>query len=202
MGELGVWFDATLQGLHHPGFILLTLILTTFLFEDVAVAGGVAVATSGVVTWPESIAAVAFGIALGDLGLYGLGVALRNWQWLNQRLSKQKRFGLEHYTLSKLPTTIFLARAIPGMRLFAYTYCGYIKVSIWRFTAWVCVAVVLWTFMLYALSFSLGAQIAQLFHVPKSIAVMLPMIVFALLLHRIGKWRQSKVSSQASVPIS
>jgi membrane protein DedA with SNARE-associated domain len=202
MGDLGVWFDGTLQSLHHPGFILLTLILTTFLFEDVAVAGGVAVATQGVVTWPESIAAVALGIALGDLGLYGLGVTLRHWKWLNQRVSEQKRFGLEHYTLSKLPTTIFLARAIPGMRLLAYTYCGYVKVSFWRFTTWVGVAVVVWTLMLYALSFSIGEQIAQLFHIPKSIAVMLPMIAFALLLHRIGKWRQRRTSSQASVPIA
>lgn len=197
MSELGIWFDATMQGLHHPGLILLALVLITFLLEDVAIAAGVAFATQGAIGWPESIAAVSFGIALGDLGLYGSGVALRKWSWFNQRFFRQERSRLEHFAFTKLPTTVLLARVIPGMRLFAYTYCGYVKVPFGAFTSWVCFAVLVWTLSLYAFSFSIGEQIARAFEIPLSIAVMLPMIAFALLVHCISTWRQRSASSEA-----
>lgn len=194
MTELGIWFDATLQGLHHPGLILLTLVFITFLLEDVAIAAGVAFAAQGTIGWSESIAAVAFGIALGDLGLYGSGVALRKWDWFNRRFFRNDRSRLEHYAFTKLPTTVILARVIPGMRLFAYTYCGYVRVPFKPFLFWVCLAVLIWTVSLYALCLSIGEQIAKVFHMPLSIAVMLPMIVFALLAHWIGS-RREKVST-------
>lgn len=201
MNDLGIWFDATLQGLQHPSLILLALILITFLLEDVAIAAGVALATQGVVGWPESIAAVAFGIALGDLGLYGSGVALRKWPWFNKRYFRKERSRLEHYAFTELPTMVLLARVVPGMRLFAYVYCGYIKIPLLAFIFWVCLAVMIWTLTLYALSFSIGEQIANAFNIPLSIAVMLPMIAFALLVHCISTWRQRSASSEARAQV-
>lgn len=202
MNDLGLWFDATLQGLQHPSLILMVLILITFLLEDVAIAAGVAFATQGSIGWPESIAAVAFGIALGDLGLYGFGVALRKWSWFNKRYFLKERSRLEYYAFTELPTMVLLARVIPGMRLFAYVYCGYIKIPLAAFTFWVCLAVMIWTLTLYALSFSIGEQIANTFNIPLSIAVLLPMLVFAFLVHVFSLWRQRKVVTDNGVSIS
>ena len=69
--------QAALAGMATPAGIALALALTTLLLEDLAIAAGVALATQGAVSWGLSIAAVGGGIALGDLGLYALGLAAR-----------------------------------------------------------------------------------------------------------------------------
>src|SRR5688500_3365233 len=60
-------------GLAEPWFLLPALVLTTFLLEDVAIAAGVALVLNGTLGLAPAFAAVAGGIALGDLGLFGLG---------------------------------------------------------------------------------------------------------------------------------
>jgi membrane protein DedA with SNARE-associated domain len=57
----------------EPWLLLPSLVLITFLLEDIAIAAGVALALNGTVSWEAAFAAVAGGIALGDLGLYGMG---------------------------------------------------------------------------------------------------------------------------------
>ncbi|MBK6386204.1 MAG: hypothetical protein IPF71_05020 [Rhodoferax sp.] len=68
-------FGEALNGMAQPWVICMALVLTTLLLEDLAIAAGVAVATQGALSWEWAFAAVAGGIAAGDLGLYGLGVA-------------------------------------------------------------------------------------------------------------------------------
>ena len=195
--SLGLWFDATLQGLHNPALILLVLALTTLLLEDVAVAAGVALATQGTIGWFESCAAVAFGIAIGDIGLYALGMAARKWPWLYRHYLNKRHSRLESYVFDRLPTAVFLARAIPGLRLLTYVYCGFVRVPFWAFTAWVSLAVVLWTIGLYIFSVSIGQAIASMFHIPLSIAVIIPLLVFAVIAHFIAARNQKQSQLQS-----
>ena len=66
------WFQAALAGMAAPLVIALALALTTLLLEDLAIAAGAALAAQGLISWELSIAAVAGGIAIGDLALYAL----------------------------------------------------------------------------------------------------------------------------------
>jgi membrane protein DedA with SNARE-associated domain len=74
---------------------------------------------------------------------------------------------------------VLLARVIPGLRLVTYTTCGFVRVPLLPFSAWVVVAVALWTGGLYGLSVAIGHALAQTLGVPPALAVALPILVLA-----------------------
>ena len=155
------WFQTALSGMATPGVIALVLALTTLLLEDLAIAAGVALATQGLISWSLSLAAVGGGIALGDLGLYALGLGATRLPWLRRRYVGDKSLWARDQITSRLATAVLLARVIPGLRLATYTACGFVRVPFWPFTAWVLLAVSLWTLGLYALSAAIGQEIGR-----------------------------------------
>lgn len=174
-------FEQLLAGMAQPWLIALALALTTLLLEDLAIAAGVALATQGAISWQASLAAVAGGIALGDLGLYALGIGATRLRWLQRRYGGAPGAGARERLASNLPFAVLLARAVPGLRLVTYTAAGFLRVAWWRFAAWVVLAVGLWTAGLYLASAALGAQLAARFGVPPPVAVALPIVALALL---------------------
>lgn len=175
-------FEAALAGMAAPAVIALALALSTLLVEDVAIAAGVALATQGAVSWGLSFAAVAGGIALGDLGLYALGLGANRLPWLRRRFIGPRTDLARDRIVRRLGSAVLLARVIPGLRLLTYTACGFMRVSIVQFSLWVTLAVTLWTLGLYALSFSLGQAIAVATGLPPALAVVLPILALALAL--------------------
>lgn len=175
-------FQAVLDGMATPAVIAVVLALTTLLLEDLAIAAGVALATQGVISWELSICAVGLGIALGDLGLYGLGLGARRVPWLRRRYVGDKSAWVREQIERRLGSAILLARVIPGLRLATYTASGFARVPLLPFTAWVALAVSLWTVGLYGLSAAIGHALAQHLGVPAPIAVALPIVAFALAL--------------------
>jgi membrane protein DedA with SNARE-associated domain len=173
------WFEAALQGMASPGVIALVLALTTLLLEDLAIAAGVALATQGLIGWGLSLAAVGGGIAAGDIGLYGLGLAATRVPWLRARYVGDKSDWARGQIVQRLSSAVLLARVIPGLRLATYTTCGFVRVPLLPFTAWVLLAVALWTLGLYALSAALGLALAQHLGLPPAVAVALPIAVLA-----------------------
>lgn len=177
--------EAALAGAAQPWLICVALILTTLLLEDVAIAAGVALAAKGLISWELSFAAVAGGIAAGDLGLYALGLGARKVQWLRQRLVE--RPGLrsrwaQRQLEQQLPSALLLARVIPGLRLLTYTACGFFRIAFLPFTAWVMLAVLLWTAGLYWLGVGIGGALAKAWGIPLALAVALPIPFIAALL--------------------
>jgi membrane protein DedA with SNARE-associated domain len=83
--EASAWFANVLAGMATPAVIALVLALTTSLLEDLAIAAGVALATQGAISWGLSLTAEGAGIALGDLGLYGVGMLATRVPWLQRR---------------------------------------------------------------------------------------------------------------------
>lgn len=173
-------FEAALAGMASPVVIALALALTTLLLEDVAIAAGVALATQGLIGWPLSLLAVGGGIALGDLGLYALGLGARRVPWLQRRYVGEKSLKLRGRIEGQLPSAVLLARVIPGLRLATYTACGFTRVRFAPFTAWVLLAVALWTLGLYGLSVAIGQQLAQHLGLPPALAVALPIVALAV----------------------
>jgi membrane protein DedA with SNARE-associated domain len=145
----------------EPWLLLPALVLITFLLEDAAIAAGVALALNGVIGWEAAFAAVAGGIALGDLGLYGLGRLAIRVPALRRRLDdasfQRARTALE----GRLVAAVVVARVVPGLRLATYTAAGLLGVSFSRFTALVCVAVTVWTAGLFWLATALGRSLSD-----------------------------------------
>ncbi|QCB45616.1 VTT domain-containing protein [Hydrogenophaga sp. PAMC20947] len=191
---IGAFWTAALAGLAQPWVIGLVLALTTLLLEDVAIAAGVAVATQGALSWEWAFVAVAGGIALGDLGLYGLGMAAHKVGWLRRKYIEGREQTAGQTLRRELAGAVLLARVIPGLRLLTYTACGFLRVPFASFTAWVALAVALWTAGLFWFSSALGAVIAERWNVPVVFAVALPVVVLALLVPLV-RWLRKPRSS-------
>lgn len=173
------WFQAALAGMAAPAVIAGVLALTTLLLEDLAIAAGVALATQGVISWELSLAAVGGGIALGDLGLYAVGLGATQVPWLRKRYVGDKSTWAREQIVRRLPSAVLLARVVPGLRLATYTACGFVRVPIVPFTAWVIVSVTLWTVGLYGLSAAIGQALAKHVGLPPPLAVAIPILVLA-----------------------
>jgi membrane protein DedA with SNARE-associated domain len=174
--QIILWFGAALSGMAHPVFIAMALALTTLLVEDVAIAAGVALATQGSISWELSLAAVGGGIALGDVGLYVLGLGAVHLPWLRQKYMRRRSNKVSDLLLSRLPSAILVARVIPGLRFVTYTACGFVEAPFTRFCTWVLIAVTLWTFGLYGLSILVGQQLSNAFGLPAPVAVAIPIL--------------------------
>ncbi|HTP72781.1 MAG TPA: hypothetical protein VML58_11230, partial [Burkholderiaceae bacterium] len=181
---------ALLDGMGSPGAIALALALTTLLLEDVAIAAGVALATQGAISWALSLAAVGGGIAAGDVGLYAFGLAATRVPVLRRRLVGASSERVRGRIVRRLPTAVLLARVIPGLRLATYSACGFVRVPLLPFTAWVVVAVTLWTAGLYVMSVALGRTLAHALGLPPAVAVALPILALAALVPLVRKTRQ------------
>lgn len=179
-------WQAALAGMAEPGVVMLVLALTTLLVEDLAIAAGAAVAAQGLLPWSAAFAAVAGGIAAGDLLLYGAGAAALRWPALQRRWGGERARPWRDRLQQRLPSAVLLARVIPGLRLVTYTACGWLRVPLGPFTAWVLLAVALWTAGLLALSAAAGAALMRWLPLPAPLAVALPLIVFAL---AVPAWR-------------
>ena len=154
-----------------------------------AIAAGVALATQGLLSWGLSLAAVGGGIAAGDLGLYGLGLAATRVPWLRARYIGAKSDWARDQIVRRLSSAVLLARVVPGLRLATYTACGFVRVPLVPFAVWVVVAVTLWTVGLYGLSAVIGQALAERFGLPPAVAVALPIVVLAL---AVPLWRGAR----------
>lgn len=183
--------DGLQAALAHPQslpFLFLALVLTTFLLEDVAIAVGMALALDGVVSWWFAFASVAGGIALGDLGLYGLGRLCLRWDWVRSKLQEPVVSRIRRNIDGRLAQVILVARVIPGLRLVSYLACGYLRIPFVTFSMWVLISVSLWTIGLFFLGTAVGEELSDWTGLPVSLAAMIPVLLVVLILPKIKKW--------------
>jgi membrane protein DedA with SNARE-associated domain len=196
--EVSAWLTSVLAGMATPAVIAMVLALTTLLLEDLAIAAGVALATQGAISWGLSLFAVGAGIALGDLGLYGLGLWATRVPWLRKRYVGAKSVWAREHIVRSLGSAVLLARVIPGLRLATYTASGFVRVPLLPFTLWVLLAVSVWTLGLYALSAAIGQALARTLGLPAPVAVALPIVVLALLVPLWRHWRRWRQRGNAT----
>lgn len=201
LSDLASW-EAALDGLGGPGAIALALALTTLLVEDVAIAAGAALAARGSISWELALLAVGGGIALGDLGLYGLGALARRLPFLRRRYIGPRTPVLREQLARRLPSAVLLARVIPGLRLVTYTASGFLRVSLPAFSLWVSVAVAAWTAGLFALGHAFGAWLTAHLHLPAPLAVALPIVVVALALPLLRRRNPAAATAPAGPPVA
>ena len=200
----GTWLELLRTGAAAAWLLCLALAMMTLLLEDVAIAAGVSLASQGSLSWELSFLAVAGGIALGDVALYGLGAGARRWPWLRRRTIDRagpRQRWLHQRLNSELASAVLLARVIPGLRLLTYTACGFLRVALLPFCLWVALAVAAWTAGLYALSLYLGQVLAQHWGIPLPLAVALPILAVAVLLPLLRRlWRKRLSLHRGNIP--
>jgi len=191
------WLQSALNGMAAPWVIGLALVLTSFLLEDVAIAAGAALAAQGLLTWSEAFAWVFVGIAIGDIGLYAIGLGARRIVWLRKRyIEPERHSGIKQRLERDMAAAVLLARVIPGLRLVTYTLCGFVRVPAMQFCVWVALAVTLWTAGLFWLGAVAGNALAMTLHISPSVAAALPIIAVAIgvpLFKHLQQYKRTKV---------
>ncbi len=199
-GSWIAWFEASLRGAAQPWVICVALVLTTFLLEDLAIAAGAALAVQGSLSWELAIASVAGGIAVGDIALYGLGLAANRVPYLRRRFVLERKNWVARHLENRYASAILLARVIPGLRLVTYTACGFFRLPLGPFVGWVAIAVSVWTVGLMWLGATIGVALSSALGIPAPLVVGVLIVVLALglsLLRRAAPQPSAKAAGDA-----
>jgi membrane protein DedA with SNARE-associated domain len=159
-----------------PLLLCAALILITFLLEDVAIVIGSALIMNGLLTPALAFAAVAFGIAAGDIALFGAGRLARRLAWLKRRIGDERLVRFSRSLDRNLVSALLLARIMPGLRLFTYLAAGFASGRFWLFVVIVIVSVAVWTATLMFAGLKLLDLLAT------RLALPLPLVVVALVI--------------------
>ncbi len=124
----------------------------TFLLEDVALATALALIANEKIGLLPAFLACFFGIGIGDLALYLIGIAMGRLGMADRFRSVRKfRASLVDDKGSNfLTNSIVLSRFIPGTRLPTYLVAGLIGYPFWRFFILTLVTVSLWVILVFA----------------------------------------------------
>lgn len=133
------------------------LFATTFLLEDAAALAAAFLIAEGLMPPALGYGAVAGGIFLGDLWLYGMGSAALQIGWLRRRIGQDRLEAARLWLDKRLIVAVAVARVMPTVRLPTYVGLGYTKVSFRRFAAVALVCVAAWTVVLFAAADLLAA---------------------------------------------
>jgi len=162
---------ATIEGHMSAGFILQliaaaannpflqmgAIIGGTFILEDATtILAALGVSDGSLPVW-TTLVALYLGIALGDLGLFGLGRLAGRHRWARRYTSHQTVDAARNWLSGRLITAVIAVRFLPGARLPTYTACGLLNVSFWRFTSGVIIGTLVWTTLLFVASSIIGS---------------------------------------------
>jgi len=147
-----------------PWWVLfLLIVVATWISEDATViAVGVLIA-HGQIDWGVGLLGCFVGIVLGDGGLWAVGRfagrrALR-WRvirrWVTEDALESWGRWFDRHTIR----AVFIARAVPGLRLPTYLAAGLLSRRAHGFLFWAALAAFIWTPFLLVLSITLGPRI-------------------------------------------
>ncbi len=152
----------------HWAWLIVIIILATFVSEDATViAVGILIA-GGDVDWGVGFLGCFLGIAAGDGGLWAIGrfagrPAL-HWpflrKWLPERAVAHWGRVFDRHAIK----AVFLARMIPGTRLPTYLAAGILSKQAHRFLLCAGLAALIWTPMLLILAALVGRPLLDYFH--------------------------------------
>jgi membrane protein DedA with SNARE-associated domain len=141
---------------HHPLLQATAIVLGTFILEDAATVIAAMQTADGSLSGPLALASLYVGIAVGDLGLYGLG-------WLAARCPPVTRFIPPHrkevvraWFDGRVFKVVLISRFLPGLRLPTYTTCGFVNADLRQFALAVVIATICWTTLLFGVSLRIG----------------------------------------------
>lgn len=122
----------------------IALAIATLVSEDAALITGSLLVGNEMASPGLAIVALAFGIAAGDVGLYGLGAFAKQSRFLRKRLPVRKARSLKRWLEKRQTAVLFSSRFLPGTRLPTYLTFGFFGLSLARFTIVMTVAATVW----------------------------------------------------------
>jgi membrane protein DedA with SNARE-associated domain len=133
--------------------------LATFVLEDPVTVGCGLLVADQKMAFATALIGVSLGIAVGDVGLYGIGrltgPVVGRWRLVSQ----QRLDRASSWFKRNLVSAVLLSRFVPGMRLPTYVAAGVLKAPLWRFTALAVGASLVWTFLLLRLTVAAGETV-------------------------------------------
>jgi membrane protein DedA with SNARE-associated domain len=163
------------------------IIGATFVLEDATTILVATLCANGTLDPALALMALVAGVALGDLGLYGLGALARTLPWVRRIAQTDRAERLGRWMSGRIVLTVVAARFTPGLRLPAYTACGFLRLPLRRFCVAVILSTLVWTSLLFALSYVFGAWTAQALGAwrwPATIALIVGFLVASRLVAR------------------
>jgi len=132
------------------------IILGTFILEDAAtVLAAMRAADGGIPIW-VALLALYVGVVVGDLGLYGIGRLSARSRWIARFVPPERSRALGSWLRGRVFKVVLVSRFLPGMRLPAYTACGFLGADFRRFALAAIIATLAWTTLLFGVSLRLG----------------------------------------------
>lgn len=145
----------------HPAWLVLIVVISTFMLEDLAIIGAALLAASGKMAPEVAFAATCLGMFIGDSALYLFGRAAHIWPWLAQRF-QHELIQRQVKPLQQAPWhQLALIRCMPGLRTFGYIACGLAKVPGWTFTIANVVSIWVWAAGIFGVAYVFGKQYAD-----------------------------------------
>ncbi len=100
--------------------------------------------------------------------------------YLRRRFVLGRRNWVARQLEDRFGSAILLARVIPGLRLVTYTACGFFRLPLGPFVAWVAFAVTVWTVGLMWLGATMGVALSDALGVPAPLVVGALIVLLAL----------------------
>jgi membrane protein DedA with SNARE-associated domain len=147
------------QAAGNPWLQFVVVVVGTFILEDATTVFAALAVSDQRLSLVITLAALYFGVAVGDMGLFGLGQLAAGHPWARRYVVLDKVQAVRRWLEGRLVSAVIATRFLPGARLPTYTACGFLGVSFRRFAIAVVVGTMLWTTLLFAVSLSLGGLI-------------------------------------------
>ncbi len=141
---------------HHPLLQATAIVLGTFILEDAATVLAAMQTADGSLSGPLALASLYVGIALGDLGLYGLGWLAARFPPVTRLIPPQRKEVIRAWLDGRVFKVVLISRFLPGMRLPTYTTCGFVNADLKQFALAVVIATICWTSLLFGVSLRIG----------------------------------------------
>ncbi|QHI95663.1 hypothetical protein GT348_04750 [Aristophania vespae] len=134
----------------------LSIIIGTFILEDVATVLTAIATQAHEISIILGLVSLYIGIAVGDVGLYGLGWAGAKWPRVKRFLTLPSQKQTQKWFDKNVIKIVGISRFVPGARLPLYTACGFYHAPFWLFTVTAVFATLIWTSFLFYLSLHIG----------------------------------------------
>jgi membrane protein DedA with SNARE-associated domain/pimeloyl-ACP methyl ester carboxylesterase len=166
--------------------MLLLLVLTTFISEDLACIGAGLLAAKGILNFIPAVIACFTGILLADVTIYWLG------RWLGSPVLSRVPFRwlIDEEDVDQAEQTfkqqgvaiIFLSRFIPGTRFPVYFTAGMVRAKFTLFLIYFILAILLWTPLIVGVSYFVGHSVLEYFYLYQDYAIWILLFIVLVLI--------------------
>ncbi|MCK5375994.1 MAG: DedA family protein [Acidobacteria bacterium] len=136
--------------------------LATFVLEDPTTIGCGLLVAEGKMAFATALIGVSAGIAIGDVGLYGVGRLLGPRVVGHGPLTPGRIRRASSWFQRNLVLAVLASRFVPGMRLPTYVSAGVLRAPLGRFVAVAVGASLVWTLVLLHLTIAVGERLLPL----------------------------------------